>query len=103
MINPDHEDLYCNACIENFSCEACGSELNMYEGPLCDTCSGITDSDDESDNSRVNDIDHFHNLYQRLAPTTEEQMQKLTTIRVQLCEECKMPCEFIWCNDCGFN
>ena len=39
MINPDHEVLYCNACIESFSCEACGISFNIYEeGPLCDAC-----------------------------------------------------------------
>ena len=85
----DNERL-CEVCIENFSCEACGSELNMNEGPLCDACSGFTYSDDD-------------NFYQYLAPTIEEQMQRLMTIKVQLCEECKMPCEFIWCNDCGFD
>ena len=102
MINPDHEDLYCNACIENFSCENCGDDILPDEGPICELC---TEYDYETDESvtATDAINYFHDLYQRLAPTTEEQTQRLAEIKVQLCEECKMPCEFIWCNDCSFD
>ena len=49
------------------------------------------------------EVEDFHESYQFRAPTREEQMQRLSTLNVQLCEECGMPCEFIWCNDCGFD
>jgi hypothetical protein len=83
-------------------CENCGDDINPDEGPICELC---TEHYNEIDMSvtATDENNYFHALYQRLAPTTEEQKQRLTEIKVQLCEECKMPCEFIWCNDCGFN
>ena len=98
-------DLRCEFCVreaELSMCENCGDDINPDEGPICELC---TEHYNEIDMSvtATDENNYFHALYQRLAPTTEEQKQRLTEIKVQLCEECKMPCEFIWCNDCSFD
>jgi len=48
------------------------------------------------------DVEDFHNSYQILAPTREEQMERLSMLNIQLCEECMMPCKYIWCKYCWF-
>ena len=98
----DFVDILCPDCI-NLRCRICGDQYNPDEG--CERCHRERAMWARQDNTIVptDAINYFHDLYQRLAPTTEEQMQRLSSIGVQLCEECKMPCEFIWCNDCGFN
>ena len=48
------------------------------------------------------DVEDFHNSYQILAPTREEQTERLSILNIRLCEECMMPCKYIWCKDCWF-
>ncbi|KAG9289976.1 hypothetical protein G9A89_010282 [Geosiphon pyriformis] len=42
----------------------------------------------------------FHEHYQNLAPTREEQKQYLKEINTQLCDHCLIPCDFKYCNKC---
>ena len=48
------------------------------------------------------DVEDFHSSYQILAPTREEQIERLSTLNIRLCEDCMMPCKYIWCKDCWF-
>jgi hypothetical protein len=96
-------EMLCPDCI-NLRCRICGDRYNPGEG--CENCyreRTLIWTYQNNTNVSTDEINHFHALYQHLAPTTEEQKQRLVEIKVQLCEECKMPCEFIWCDDCGFN
>jgi len=99
---------WCENCVRNkereaeSTCVNCGDDINPDEGPICELCTEY-DYETEESVTATDEINYFHALYQHLAPTTEEQKQRLTEIKVQLCEECNMPCEFIWCDDCGFN
>ncbi|KAG9284022.1 hypothetical protein G9A89_022796 [Geosiphon pyriformis] len=42
----------------------------------------------------------FHEHYQQLTPTREEQEQCLEEINTQLCDYCLIPCDFQYCNKC---
>ncbi|KAG9295793.1 hypothetical protein G9A89_009022 [Geosiphon pyriformis] len=42
----------------------------------------------------------FHEHYQNLAPTREEQEQWLEEINIQLCDHCLILCDFQYCNEC---
>ncbi|KAG9298006.1 hypothetical protein G9A89_018834 [Geosiphon pyriformis] len=41
----------------------------------------------------------FHEHYQNLAPTREEQKQWLAQLNTPLCDHCLIPCDFQYCND----
>ncbi|KAG9289702.1 hypothetical protein G9A89_014437 [Geosiphon pyriformis] len=41
-----------------------------------------------------NDLKKFHEHYQRLAPTKEEQEERLAQLNTQLCNHCLIPCDF---------
>ncbi|KAG9304665.1 hypothetical protein G9A89_021445 [Geosiphon pyriformis] len=47
-----------------------------------------------------NDPEEFHEHYQRLAPTREEQEEHLAQLNTQLCDHCLIPCDFQYCNKC---
>ncbi|KAG9297097.1 hypothetical protein G9A89_019378 [Geosiphon pyriformis] len=49
-----------------------------------------------------NSPEEFHEHYQNLAPTKEEQKQCLEKINTQLCDHCLIPCDFQFCDDCDF-
>jgi hypothetical protein len=99
-------ETLCPDCV-NLRCRICG--LRKNPGEDCENCyqerSSYNNVDDVSVTSvtATDAINYFHDLYQHLAPTMEEQMQRLSSIGLQLCEECKIPCKLIWCDDCGFN
>ncbi|KAG9301403.1 hypothetical protein G9A89_018075 [Geosiphon pyriformis] len=44
--------------------------------------------------------EEFHEHYQNLAPTREEQEQHLEKINTQLCDHCLISCDFQYCNKC---
>ncbi|KAG9306650.1 hypothetical protein G9A89_004197 [Geosiphon pyriformis] len=44
--------------------------------------------------------EEFHEHYQTLAPTREEQEQHLAQINTRLCNYCLIPCDFQYCNEC---
>ncbi|KAG9287509.1 hypothetical protein G9A89_023881 [Geosiphon pyriformis] len=44
----------------------------------------------------------FHEHYQNLAPTREEQEQYLAQINTRLCDYCLIPYDFQYCNKCDF-
>ncbi|KAG9287862.1 hypothetical protein G9A89_017457 [Geosiphon pyriformis] len=44
--------------------------------------------------------EQFHEHYQELAPTREEQEQWLEEINTQLCDHCLILCDFQYCNEC---
>ncbi|KAG9289491.1 hypothetical protein G9A89_003650 [Geosiphon pyriformis] len=48
------------------------------------------------------DPEEFHEHYQHLAPTREEQKQQLEQLNTQLCQHCLIPCDFQYCNKCDF-
>ncbi|KAG9299199.1 hypothetical protein G9A89_013847 [Geosiphon pyriformis] len=45
--------------------------------------------------------EQFHEHYQKLAPTKEEQEQWLEEINTRLCDYCLIPCDFQYCNECN--
>ncbi|KAG9286802.1 hypothetical protein G9A89_012352 [Geosiphon pyriformis] len=47
-----------------------------------------------------NNPEEFHEHYQRLAPTREEQEQQLAQLNTQLCNHFLIPCDFQYCNKC---
>ncbi|KAG9294413.1 hypothetical protein G9A89_001918 [Geosiphon pyriformis] len=46
------------------------------------------------------DLEQFHEYYQKLAPTREEQEQWLEQLNTRLCQHCLIPCDFQYCNEC---
>ncbi|KAG9301337.1 hypothetical protein G9A89_018009 [Geosiphon pyriformis] len=48
----------------------------------------------------TNDPDAFQNRYQELAPTCEEQKQRLADLNIKLCNHCLIPCHFQYCDEC---
>ncbi|KAG9301345.1 hypothetical protein G9A89_018017 [Geosiphon pyriformis] len=46
------------------------------------------------------DLEQFHEHYQELAPTREEQEQWLEQLNTQLCQHCLIPCDFQYCDKC---
>ncbi|CAG8700793.1 12739_t:CDS:1, partial [Ambispora gerdemannii] len=50
---------------------------------------------DWSDNRGI-----FHENYQRLSPTRKVQVERLTTMGIQLCSACLIPCQDQFCDDC---
>ncbi|KAG9287990.1 hypothetical protein G9A89_017585 [Geosiphon pyriformis] len=46
------------------------------------------------------DPDAFQNQYQELAPTCEEQEQRLANLNTKLCNHCLISCHFQYCNEC---
>ncbi|KAG9304157.1 hypothetical protein G9A89_019719 [Geosiphon pyriformis] len=46
------------------------------------------------------DPKQFHEHYQGLVPTREEQEQCLEQLNTQLCQYCLIPCDFQYCNEC---
>ena len=52
----------------------------------------IFDEEDVEDNI-IQDIEDFNNMYQLIAPTKDEQVEKLTKIGIQLCPSCFSPQE----------
>ncbi|KAG9290276.1 hypothetical protein G9A89_022252 [Geosiphon pyriformis] len=46
------------------------------------------------------DLEQFHEHYQELAPTREEQEQWLKQLNAQLCQHCLIPCDFQYCDEC---
>ncbi|KAG9288885.1 hypothetical protein G9A89_019507 [Geosiphon pyriformis] len=48
------------------------------------------------------DLEQFHEHYQELAPTREEQKQCLEEINTRLCDHCLIPCDFQYCDECDF-
>ncbi|KAG9306685.1 hypothetical protein G9A89_004232 [Geosiphon pyriformis] len=53
------------------------------------------------DNFFTDDPDTFQNRYQKLAPTREEQKQRLADLNTKLCNHCLIPCHFQYCNECN--
>ncbi|KAG9302513.1 hypothetical protein G9A89_007217 [Geosiphon pyriformis] len=47
------------------------------------------------------DPERFHEYYQELAPTREEQKQHLEEINTRLCNHCFILCDFQYCNECN--
>ncbi|KAG9289701.1 hypothetical protein G9A89_014436 [Geosiphon pyriformis] len=47
-----------------------------------------------------NDTEKFHEHYQQLAPTREEQEECLAQLNTRLCDHCLIPCDFQYCNKC---
>ncbi|KAG9302753.1 hypothetical protein G9A89_009530 [Geosiphon pyriformis] len=47
-----------------------------------------------------NSPEEFHEHYQNLAPTKEEQEKRLEEINTQLCDHCLISCNFQYCNEC---
>ncbi|KAG9298526.1 hypothetical protein G9A89_018885 [Geosiphon pyriformis] len=45
------------------------------------------------------DSEQFHEHYQELTSTREEQKQHLKEINIQLCDYCLIPCDFQYCNE----
>lgn len=91
---PNQPSIHCEFCGRaglQTICEACNESEAFYEF--------IPDLiEDDSDNQVAN----FHEIYQTIAPTREEQMERLSMLNIQLCEECQMPCESNRCKDCSF-
>ncbi|KAG9285086.1 hypothetical protein G9A89_009897 [Geosiphon pyriformis] len=46
------------------------------------------------------DPEQFHEHYQELAPTREEQKQQLEQLNARLCQHCLIPCDFQYCDKC---
>ncbi|KAG9286080.1 hypothetical protein G9A89_022757 [Geosiphon pyriformis] len=46
------------------------------------------------------DLEQFHEHYQKLTPTREEQEQCLEKINTRLCDHYLIPCDFQYCNEC---
>ncbi|KAG9288994.1 hypothetical protein G9A89_015543 [Geosiphon pyriformis] len=46
------------------------------------------------------DLEQFHEHYQELAPTREEQEQQLEQLNIRLCQHCLIPCDFQYCDKC---
>jgi hypothetical protein len=95
----DEEGGHCIHCIGNYNIDEI-SDIGYPEGDI-DGYENDTD-DTEHRTSGSEEIEDFHENYQVMAPTREEQLQRLSMLNIQLCEECKMPCEYIWCKDCWF-
>ncbi|KAG9292200.1 hypothetical protein G9A89_023920 [Geosiphon pyriformis] len=47
------------------------------------------------------DPENFHEYYQNLAPTREEQKQCLEQLNTRLCDHCLIPYDFQYCNECN--
>ncbi|KAG9290965.1 hypothetical protein G9A89_011115 [Geosiphon pyriformis] len=48
----------------------------------------------------TDDSDVFQDCYQELAPTQEEQEQRLADLNIKLCDHCLIPCHFQYCDKC---
>ncbi|KAG9296233.1 hypothetical protein G9A89_014825 [Geosiphon pyriformis] len=46
------------------------------------------------------DLEQFHEHYQELAPTREEQEQRLEQLNARLCQYCLILCDFQYCDKC---
>ncbi|KAG9300987.1 hypothetical protein G9A89_018939 [Geosiphon pyriformis] len=46
------------------------------------------------------DSEQFHEHYQELAPTREEQEQWLEQLNARLCQHCLISCDFQYCDEC---
>ena len=42
----------------------------------------------------------FHSIYQQISPERRLQLAKLEFINVKLCEDCLIPCDSTYCDDC---
>ncbi|CAG8615659.1 5212_t:CDS:1 [Paraglomus brasilianum] len=102
----DEEGGHCIHCTPNQSSIHCGFCGRASLETICEACNESEASYDdipdliEEDDSVEQQVENFHGFYQFIAPTREEQMERLSTLNIQLCEECQMPCENIRCKDC---
>ena len=42
----------------------------------------------------------FHSIYQQITPERRLQLAQLSYINVKLCEDCLIPCDSTYCDDC---
>ncbi|KAG9303533.1 hypothetical protein G9A89_018429 [Geosiphon pyriformis] len=102
--------FYCHSCLDNEPCLACEKTLldeemwNDIPG-RGETCNELSvkhlDGYPEPVINLLNP-EQFHEHYQELAPTREEQKQCLKEINTRLCDHCLILCNFQYCNECDF-
>ncbi|KAG9300810.1 hypothetical protein G9A89_003159 [Geosiphon pyriformis] len=75
--------------------------LKIKNNPLFFSKSEYIQTFDIFDNIE-DDPKEFHEYYQHLASTREEQEQHLEQLNTQLCQHCLIFCDFQYCNECDF-